>query len=84
MLQIREAEERRDRWAVSTSSSHVDGAIAHLDFLLGFFEIARVGISRQILVRPGVGTDGLPSFDNLLGDLGMPHRMLADLKERGL
>ncbi len=69
--------------SAAPAARHMHGAVAHLDFLLGLFEIAGVGISRQILVRPGVGADGHSGFDHLLGDLGMPHRVLADLKERG-
>ena len=81
MLQVREAEERSDRRA---TRSHLYGAVAHLDFLLGQFDILRIRISRQILVRPGVGADRHPGFDYLLGDFGVPHCVLADLEECGL
>jgi len=60
------------------------GAQAHLDLGLGLLEIARIGVLRQILVRPGVRADGVAGSDDLFGDLGMPHRVLADLEERGL
>ena len=81
MLQVREAEERSDQRA---TRSHLYGAVAHLDFLLGQLYILRIRISRQILVRPGVGADRSPGFDYLLGDFGVPHCVYADLKECGL
>src|SRR5208282_2676483 len=79
MLQAGEAEERRDWYA----GGHMYGAGAHLDFLLGQIEIACIGISRQVFVRPGVAADRHSGFDHLLGDLGMRDRVLADLEECG-
>ncbi len=81
MLQVRKAEERRDRRA---GSCHMHGAVAHLDFLLGLVEILGVWISRQIPVRPGVGADRHAGVDHLFGDFRMPGRVLADFEECGL
>ena len=77
MLQVREAEERRD-WGVG---GRVHGADAHLDFLFGQFEIAGVRVPGKILVRPGMRADRHSGCDHLLGDFRMPGRVLADLKE---
>ena len=81
MLQVGEAEEGSD-WCAASGYMH--GAVAHLDFLLGLLKILGVRISRQILMRPGVGADCHPGFDQLFGDFWMPRRMLADLEECGL
>ena len=57
LLEVREAEERRDR----RRSGHVHGADAHFDLGLGLLDILGVGIFRQVLVRPGVAADVLPA-----------------------
>ena len=80
VLQVREAEERRDRRA---GSSHMHCAVAHLDLLLGLLENRRIGVPREVLVRPGVSADSHPGLNHLFGDFGMPHCVLADVKERG-
>ena len=78
MLQVREAEERRD---LPAFRGHVHRADAHLDFLFGLFDILGVGVPGQILVRPGMRPDRHAGIDHLPGDLGMPSRVLADFEE---
>jgi hypothetical protein len=79
--QVRETEERR---YLSTGSSAIHSANAHLNFLLRLCGVAGIGVSRQILVRPRMRTDRHAGIDHLPRDLGMPTRIFADLEERRL
>jgi hypothetical protein len=81
MLQLGETE----KWCDGrTSRRYMGCAITHLDFSDGFFEVLGIGVSRQILMRPGVRADRHPGIDELFSDLGMPARKLADFKKRCL
>ena len=83
--QRREAEERRGR----TADGPAHGADALLDLVLGIVFVG-LGLAvdqalalglRQILVTPGVRTDGVAGGGNLLEDAGLVGGMQADREE---
>ena len=80
VLEVREAEERRE-WSGDRRMQSTD---PHLDLLLGLLDVAGVRLFGQILVRPGMATYRVAGSGHLLGDFGVPYRVLADLEERGL
>ena len=75
MAQSREAEERRGR----CTDGHLHGADAFFDF--SFRVLDRHALLGQVDVAPGMRTDGVAGFGNLLEDFRVIARVLADRKE---
>ena len=77
LLQIGKAEERRGR----SSDCHVHRARAHFDLLLSEFDVFRVGVLGQVLMRPGVIADRHSGRGDVPGYIGPPGGVFADLEE---
>ncbi len=77
MPQRREAEEWRDRRVAERDAHRGD---TFFDFCFGF--VSRQ--LRQILVRPGVGADGVAGLDHFLQDIGTIAGVFADREEQRL
>ena len=77
MPQRRETEERTDRLVAERDADRRD---AFFDFVLAFL----LAQPRQVLVRPGVRTDGVAGRRDLLHDFRMPAGVLADREEHRL
>src|SRR5215216_3901608 len=79
MSQGWETEEGRAR----RSQGHPHGTDALLDFLLGQLDVV-VRLSREVLVAPGMTPDRVSGGSDLLEDLRVVSRVLADGEERRL
>src|SRR4029077_535928 len=66
MLEVGEAEERRDR----SSDRRMHSTDPHFDLLLGLLDVAGVRVFCQILVRPGMAAIVLPAAANCLAISG--------------
>jgi hypothetical protein len=77
LLQIGKTEERCGR----SPDCHVHRAHAHLDLLLGEFDVFGIGVPGQVLMRPGVIADRHSGRGDFAGYIGPPSGVFADLKE---